>query len=331
MTPQKALWILAGLFLLFQVFMRYDTWPVGQNKRAVFDNLTGRQMILERGQRQNPVQWLLGSAPRKRPGYDDDTALDEEDADEGIDTRAVAEANPRSNRNNAADRAFDPTAERPRRQALEQGNENHEKNAGSQRKAKQRKVTADEDAFVYADDEAEYVKETPKPKLRRRNPERETENKAQTTDGNRPRRQVTEKTDEVAPVKKVRSLRKPIPDSSPVPRAKPDDAEQDLLIAPTPPTPKLTDVSRHKPKVAVNDFNQDGHSEQIVQSQPNAQGQIDFAVISHGKELFYGKGYQMRVLTTRHKGWPDLALVTTGDKVSVYRYNSATGEYTPNP
>jgi hypothetical protein len=95
------------------------------------------------------------------------------------------------------------------------------------------------------------------------------------------------------------------------------------------PAPRLANVDRAKPKVAVNDLNQDGDSEQIIQSAPGRSGVIDFSIVNQGKEVFYGKGYQLRVLTTRHQGWSDLAVIKPNDTVEVFRYDPNDGAYQP--
>jgi hypothetical protein len=179
--------------------------------------------------------------------------------------------------------------------------------------------------------------ETPQPVKRKRTAttQRDTDEQALAPIKKRPRAAVVDEDPPEAPPRKVPKKRvvpekpklKETATSSPVPG---DAEDSDQLAIPSPPKPRLTEVTRAKPRVAENDLNADGQKEQIIQSAPNAKDkQIDFAVVSNGKELFYGKGYQLRVMTRHHNGWPDLAVIKP-DNTDVYEYDPKQGLYTIN-
>jgi hypothetical protein len=93
MTPQKFFWILAACLVAFQLFLRYDHWRLDDGRRAEYDALTGRTVVLEKGQRRNLVQWLTGATPRKRSKHaeDDEEYLDDTGADQGVAMSTVAD------------------------------------------------------------------------------------------------------------------------------------------------------------------------------------------------------------------------------------------------
>jgi hypothetical protein len=279
MTPQKVFWIVAVCLLGFQLFLRYDHWGLEDGRRAEYDMLTGKTVVLEKGQRRNLVQWLTGATPRKhRPARFDDTDPDEEELLE-TDTPVAMSST-----------TADSKTERAARKRL------------------------DSDRFEF-DDSAAYGQDA------------------------KPAKKATKaSSDPVEPAtRKAREPVRPEPVDKKTKKAQTDT----VSVAPTPedtvdqlakaPPAKATDPARKKPRTAANDLNGDGDTEQIIQSPPTRSGVIDFSVVTDGKEVFYGKGYQLRVLTTRNKGWSDLAVVKPNDQVEVFKYNPDVGNYQPAP
>ena len=273
MTPQKVFWIVAACLLGFQLFLRYDHWRLDDGRRAEYDMLTGKTVVLEKGQRRNLVQWLTGATPRKRKPASDD---EYEPADELLETDTPV-----------AMTSTSESADRP-----------------SRRKRADWVEEADASAYELDDSPRKKNQNSSKPVKKPATEASQQLTKPQTGDIKAKKAQTDTTT--VAPT--------------------PEDAIDQLAKAPP---AKATDPTRQKPRTAINDLNQDGENEQIIQSQPTRSGVIDFSIVTDGREVFYGKGYQLRVLTTRHKGWSDLAVVKPQDQVEVFKYNTDVGNYQP--
>jgi hypothetical protein len=86
-------------------------------------------------------------------------------------------------------------------------------------------------------------------------------------------------------------------------------------------------AAARRQQFSKQDFNRDGHPEEVIEHRHPERGVIDFSIISQGRELFYGQGEQLRVLNQHHTGWPDLALVKPGDRVEVFRFDAQSLGY----
>lgn len=102
------------------------------------------------------------------------------------------------------------------------------------------------------------------------------------------------------------------------------------------PVPKASDVDDSLGTTAsavsrtvqgTEDLNGDGAVESIIQSKTTNDGLLDISVVSGGKELFYGRGKELQVLSSRRSGWSDLALKGDGKDKLLFRYNSAVEGY----
>jgi hypothetical protein len=282
MTPQKAFLILGACALGFQFFLRYDHWPLDDGRRAEYDVLTGKTVVLKKGQHRNLVQWITGAAPRSRS----QTRVDDEEETFADDT--------------TPDETL-TTVKRRNRRATQ----------------------PEEDGVAMFQQQADDDTDTPEeadPTVRL------TRKRAQRAEADRATRKKTAVTDKTttATTDTSKKTRRSTPAAAMPPI--PEDTVDQLAAVP-PPSPRMVDSKRPSPSIAGNDLNRDGVKEQIIQSPPNHAGIIDFAVVSNGKEMFYGKGQQLQVLNTRHQGWADLAIISPGDKVSVYHYISDSNGY----
>lgn len=123
------------------------------------------------------------------------------------------------------------------------------------------------------------------------------------------------------------------PEKPPVPRAKRD------LVASSehPPVPMamlaadIDDVNGDTtPPFAVRqvDLNQDGVAEEIIQNAVQPDGLLDISIVKNGREIFFGRGKHIRLLSTRTtEGWEDIGIKSAQGDVRVYRYNPKEAAY----
>jgi hypothetical protein len=356
MTPKKALLIFGGCLLVFQWFIRYDHWRLDDGRRAEYDMLTGRTTILENGQRRNLVQWLTGGSPRHRKlkgKHAEDNTEDEEvseDAAQDEDTRSiVSSSSSTSDRNADNGVALFQQAEA---QEGESSTSRRQSRGGRNTQASEADMTgtrweggSDSTRESTGGKIASTATQSSRQSTRPRADVLEADLGTSTTQRSR-NTQATNQPNTVASGRAQTASQPSVAckkraaqqDAAPTP----DEGGDQLAMAPAlhapnsfvaPPPPRSVGSmslrpARHvTPVVSGNDLNQDGSAEQIIQSAPSRLGIIDFAVVSQGKELFYGKGHQLRILTTRHKGWPDIAVVQPGDRVQVFRFDDQSGGY----
>lgn len=70
------------------------------------------------------------------------------------------------------------------------------------------------------------------------------------------------------------------------------------------------------------DLNQDGRAEEVLRyNRQRPDGLMDYSILTVGqRELFYARGRQVRRLTTKHYGWPDLAVEVSPGYRLIYVY-----------
>lgn len=76
------------------------------------------------------------------------------------------------------------------------------------------------------------------------------------------------------------------------------------------------------------DLNLDGDSEEIVQSVSLDDGLIDISVVRHNKEIFYGRGKYLHILSSRRFGWSDIAMNINDREVKYFQYDPKQDGYT---
>jgi len=111
----------------------------------------------------------------------------------------------------------------------------------------------------------------------------------------------------------------------------PDTVVQDSYRPPTPATRRVDRVADVRPRpfgTRKVDLDQDGLTEDIIQSAEGHDGLIDISIVKNGKEIFYGRGRQLTVLPTQSMyGWKDIALKAHGKIIGIYRYNPSENAY----
>lgn len=76
------------------------------------------------------------------------------------------------------------------------------------------------------------------------------------------------------------------------------------------------------------DLNRDGTDEEIIQRITANDGLIDISIVQpSGRELLYGRGQALHILSSRRLGWSDLALETGANTEVFYRYNPKIDSY----
>jgi|GEM_PF-2869802 len=111
----------------------------------------------------------------------------------------------------------------------------------------------------------------------------------------------------------------------------PDTVVQDSYRPPTPTTRRVDRVADVRPRpygTRKVDLDQDGSTEDIIQSAEGHDGLIDISIVKNGKEIFYGRGRQLTVLPSQSMyGWRDIALKAHGKIIGIYRYNPSENAY----
>jgi hypothetical protein len=111
----------------------------------------------------------------------------------------------------------------------------------------------------------------------------------------------------------------------------PDTVVQDSYRPPTPTTRHVDRVADVRPRpygTRKVDLDQDGSTEDIIQSAEGHDGLIDISIVKNGKEIFYGRGRQLTVLPSQSMyGWKDIALKAHGKIIGIYRYNPSENAY----
>ncbi|HEY9746459.1 MAG TPA: hypothetical protein V6C99_09615, partial [Oculatellaceae cyanobacterium] len=76
------------------------------------------------------------------------------------------------------------------------------------------------------------------------------------------------------------------------------------------------------------DLNRDGIAEEIIQNAVHSDGMLDISIVNGGREIFFGRGKQIQLLSTRSaEGWGDIGIKSMDGKVQVYRYNAKKAAY----
>ncbi len=137
---------------------------------------------------------------------------------------------------------------------------------------------------------------------------------------------------------------KPVSSQKPVSRGILEDGKaipvpKEIIVATTaPPVPTamlatdIDDARQNTRPFAVRqiDLNRDGTAEEIIQNALQSDGLLDISIVKDGKEIFYGRGKQISLLSTRSVGgWADIALKIDGGKSQAYRYSPSEGNYKP--
>jgi hypothetical protein len=77
------------------------------------------------------------------------------------------------------------------------------------------------------------------------------------------------------------------------------------------------------------DLNRDGSVEEIIQNAAQADGLLDISIVKNGREIFFGRGKQIKLLSTRNtEGWEDIGIKSARGTVQVYRYSPKDLAYT---
>jgi hypothetical protein len=75
------------------------------------------------------------------------------------------------------------------------------------------------------------------------------------------------------------------------------------------------------------DLNGDGAMESVLRTKTVNDGLLDISVVRGSREVFYGRGKDLVVLPTRHKGWADLVMTGEAGEKQVFRFNPAVEGY----
>lgn len=76
------------------------------------------------------------------------------------------------------------------------------------------------------------------------------------------------------------------------------------------------------------DLNKDGQAEEIIQNALQSDGLLDISIVKNGREIFYARGKQIKLLSTHSvEGWEDIGIKTLQGKVQVYRYSPKESAY----
>lgn len=120
----------------------------------------------------------------------------------------------------------------------------------------------------------------------------------------------------------------------PVPLSKEEVIASSVSLPPVPIAMMATDMeetntAEEKPfAVRQVDLNRDGLAEEIIQNAVHPDGLLDISIVKNGREIFYGRGKQIRLLTTRNtEGWEDIGLQPAQGKVQIFRYSPKEASY----
>jgi hypothetical protein len=92
----------------------------------------------------------------------------------------------------------------------------------------------------------------------------------------------------------------------------------------------VDDVNDTTPPFAVRqvDLNRDGIAEEIIQNAVHPDGLLDISIVKNGREIFFGRGKQIKLLSTRStEGWEDIGLKSAEGATRVYRYSPKESAY----
>jgi hypothetical protein len=105
---------------------------------------------------------------------------------------------------------------------------------------------------------------------------------------------------------------------------KTSDAQKKIRLTPIESEVQVTKSSSVQ---LSEDLNSDGAPEKVIKTMSVDDGLLDYSVVSGGKEVFYQRGKDLKVLNSKRKGWYDLLLKTSDKQQKVFHYNPLVEGY----